>query len=281
MKRSSFESSNVFLVGRPHLLPQSTSNKHQSVNRAMFLKLFSQSSRWWIVMLSSGMVIYIVFQWTQSPSCRFSFDKYTGHQYKSSETRGSICLVESKWMRLQKHTVQLAGQSNFISDWLWIDYHDRINVLVEAPRTSGDERQFYILEQTKYALEERKSVAIVGGIIEPGEDPTVAASREVEEELKVSCEDMIFLGRFRTDVNRGMGWVNSFLALHCRAVTSQVSSNDKSQVGAADLERQDLKVVTLTKLIDLARKGDFLEVQWSNTVALALLHPKLTVMNSN
>jgi ADP-ribose pyrophosphatase YjhB (NUDIX family) len=88
---------------------------------------------------------------------------------------------------------------------LFIDYHDRINVLVEDPKSSkkqGSEKQFLIFRQSKYALEGRQSMAIVGGIIEPGEDATSAASREVNEELDLDCQ-FEFLGRFRTDVNRG------------------------------------------------------------------------------
>jgi len=48
---------------------------------------------------------------------------------------------------------------------------------------------------------------------EPAE---IAAAHEVEdeEEMHLSCQEMHLLGFFRTDVNRGMGWVNSYLADH-------------------------------------------------------------------
>ena len=68
------------------------------------------------------------------------------------------------------------------------------------------ETQFLIFRQTKYALEGRQSYAIVGGIIEPGEKAVDAAQREVHEELGLLC-DTTFLGRFRTDVNRGRYYV--------------------------------------------------------------------------
>lgn len=206
-----------------------------------------------------------------------SFGAYKGHVYTTKETVGKPkCWLESKWMRIQQHQVQFPGQSSLIPDWLWIDYHDRINVLVEAPSSQDDERQFYIFEQSKYALEGRISKAIIGGIIEPGEQPEIAAQREVEEEMHLKCEEMHFLGRFRTDVNRGMGWVNSFLAAHCQPVTKNKSPDeDGDQVGAADMERQDLKKLSLTELREAVQKAEFVEVQWSNTVALALVHPEL------
>ena len=51
-----------------------------------------------------------------------------------------------------------------IDDWLFINYHDRINVLVEDPSSlENNEPKFLIFRQSKYALEDRESLAIVGG----------------------------------------------------------------------------------------------------------------------
>ena len=133
----------------------------------------------------------------------------------ANNTLNNKCLIESPWMRVAQHTVQLPDDANdnvkkkkMIDDWLFIDYHDRINVLVEAPVDSEDkeEQKFIILEQTKYALD-TPSYAIVGGIIEPTEEATLAAKREVQEELNISCNNWNSLGKYRTDVNRGMGYV--------------------------------------------------------------------------
>jgi ADP-ribose pyrophosphatase YjhB (NUDIX family) len=185
-------------------------------------------------------------------------------------------------MKVQQHSVKMADEQSLIHDWLWIDYHDRINVLVEdEAQQPGQERRFLVFQQTKYALEGRISMAVVGGIVEPHEDAQVAARREVEEEMGMHCDHFHFLGRFRTDVNRGMGWVNSFLASHCsrskeKSHTIGLANADKGEeVGAADTERQDLKSITLQELREAATSGQFLEVQWSNTVSLALLHPEL------
>eukprot|EP00957_Ditylum_brightwellii_P152560 11612638-Ditylum_brightwellii.AAC.1 len=200
-------------------------------------------------------------------------------------------------MRVARHKVMLPSSSSqdvtVIDDWLYIDYHDRINCLVQIPndedegtdgKGGGDQQQpkFLVFEQTKYALENRNSLAVIGGIIEPHEAPELAARREVEEETGRQCTQMIKLGRFRTDVNRGMGWVHSYLGVNCRKAlltptTSTLPDNDKEEeeVGTKDAERQDARIITLSELVDAARNGIFLEVQWSNTVALALLHPSL------
>jgi 8-oxo-dGTP pyrophosphatase MutT (NUDIX family) len=215
--------------------------------------------------------------------CQMTFGEYRGHEYsnvKSGTVGKPKCLVESKWLKLSQHSVKLPGSNSVLDDWMWIDYHDRINVLVEAESKPGGEteRQFLVFEQSKYALEGRMSLAVIGGIIEPGEQAEVAARREVEEELNgMKCQDFHFLGRFRTDVNRGMGWVNGFLATTCSRHGSKHHQHlsIEGEVGAADTERQDLKRVTLTELKDAVRRGEFLEVQWSATVALALLHPEM------
>lgn len=224
----------------------------------------------------------VTFMPRQAGSCTISFGDYKGSEYITDSTVGlPKCLVQSRFLKVQQHRVRMPPDSdNIIDDWLWIDYHDRINVLVEAPveQDNSQERHFYVFEQSKYALESRNSIAIVGGIIEPGEQAEQAAQREVAEEMHVSCLTFKLLGRFRTDVNRGMGWTNSFLALDCKKITERSFSNDAfnvEEVGVADTERQDLQTVPLSKLRELAAQGKFLEIQWTATVATALLQPEL------
>jgi len=212
-----------------------------------------------------------------SSECMVSFGQYNGHRYKSpGQTIGDgKCLVESKWMRVMQHVVKLTPttpSSQIIEDWLFIDYHDRINVLVNDP---ADSSRFLVFKQSKYSLEGRESLAVIGGIIEPGEEAEEAAKREVNEEMDgVICNEFVPLGRFRTDVNRGIGWVNSFLAMNCeksgKLDTSSMDAAD--EVGKPDTENQDLVSLSLDELKKSAKDGRFLEVQWSNTVALALLH---------
>eukprot|EP00526_Cylindrotheca_closterium_P015638 CAMPEP_0113636432 /NCGR_PEP_ID=MMETSP0017_2-20120614/19021_1 /TAXON_ID=2856 /ORGANISM="Cylindrotheca closterium" /LENGTH=262 /DNA_ID=CAMNT_0000547315 /DNA_START=65 /DNA_END=853 /DNA_ORIENTATION=- /assembly_acc=CAM_ASM_000147 len=218
---------------------------------------------------------------SSSSSCEITFSEYKGHQYYNKES-GSVgtpkCLVESKWMKLSQHSVKFPGSKTVFDDWLWIDYHDRINVLVEDQRVPGEERKFLVFEQSKYALEGRQSLAIIGGVIEPGEEAENAARREVAEEMNgLQCGKFHFLGRYRTDVNRGMGWVNSFLATNCSRDQKAKSFgiDEKDEVGAPDTERQDLTSITLSRLKEASRNGEFLEVQWTATVALALMHPEV------
>lgn len=206
--------------------------------------------------------------------------KYKGTQYTTKATLGTPkCLVESKFLKVQQHRLQLEGTTDVIEDWLWIDYHDRINVLIEAPtsdaevaKRNSDEPYLIILQQTKYALEGQTSLAIVGGIIEPGEAPDDAAKREVWEETGHKCDQLHFLGRYRTDVNRGMGWTNTYLATSCiHQHTKNHISAVIDEVGKADTEQQTLMTMSLTEVREAVVAGKFLEIQWSATVALAML----------
>mmetsp|Transcript_23984 Transcript_23984/g.39548 ORF Transcript_23984/g.39548 Transcript_23984/m.39548 type:complete len:280 (-) Transcript_23984:17-856(-) len=226
--------------------------------------------------------------------CLVSFGSYRGSKYESTatdafrtsgETIGNKCLIQSKWMRVAQHQVQTLDNNHnqemkVIDDWLWIDYHDRINVLVQDPDSSLDNPSFLILKQTKYALSSQESLAVVGGIIESGEEAVEAAKREVDEELHVTCNSWTPLGTYRTDVNRGMGWVHPFLARDCnysKQVKSSAEQNagvreSNSDVGEPDTEEQNIQSMTLSEVKASVMSQQFVEVQWSNTVALAMLH---------
>ena len=97
----------------------------------------------------------------------------------------------------------------------------------------------------------------------------------MEEELNFVCEksELVHLGRYRTDVNRGLGWVNAFLALDCE---NRRTSGSALEVADADTKQevQHSKRLSMLELDQEAKKGRFVEVQWSNTVSLALLYLK-------
>ena len=147
--------------------------------------------------------------------------------------------------------------------WLWTDTPDHVNVLAETA-----EGAFVLLRQSKYGLR-RASWAVAGGFVEPGETPLAAARRELHEELgrEAAPADWVFLGRYRSDANRGGGHVFSFLARRTRL---RAPGAPHRPVG--DLEVQAAHVVSRAALLECVMQGGFAEAKWTATVSLALLH---------
>lgn len=195
---------------------------------------------------------------SQSNGCSVNLGTYHGPLWRTSETLSEKCILSSKWLRVSEH-IRRVSEDIIIPDWLWIDYHDRVNVLVFR----ADTGKWAVFSQSKYALE-GQSYAVVGGLIEPGETAESAARREVLEEMHLDVGKLKNLGRFRTDVNRGLGWVTAFLAMDCVPSKQRRPSDDP--------EKQVVHSIDTAQLRTLALAGRFVEVQWSNTVSLALLH---------
>lgn len=113
-------------------------------------------------------------------------------------------LWETPFARFQIHSVQLEEGHQIIDDWLWFDECDNVNVLVQSGK---EEDEFFVLEQTKYAID-GTTYAVLGGMIEverDGNDPLTAAKRELREELDMEAGQWTFLGRFVAAANRGGG----------------------------------------------------------------------------
>ena len=86
---------------------------------------------------------------------------------------------------------------------MWLDTPDFINVVLET-----EDGCFVCFKQTKYAAD-GPTLGVVGGYIEPGEEPLAAAQREVLEETGYVAAEWHALGSFAVDGNRGAG--TSFL----------------------------------------------------------------------
>ena len=76
--------------------------------------------------------------------------------------------------------------------------------------------------------------------------------------------------------------MHPFLATDCAYIKSSSSMNDninndiedegEEVVGGHDTEKQSIRIMKLSQVKEAVKDGKFVEVQWSNTVALAMLH---------
>ncbi len=176
---------------------------------------------------------------------------------KSWKTLARKRVIEfGKWLTIENHTVQL-HDGRVIENWPYIVTPDYVNVLVET-----EDGAFLCFRQTKYSVE-GKSLAPVSGYLEPGEEPLVAAQRELLEETGYKAPEWISLGHYSVDGNRGAGVANLFLARGARRI---------KEANADDLEEQQMLRLSRSEIEAALAAGEFKVLAWQAVVALGLLH---------
>lgn len=164
-------------------------------------------------------------------------------------------LNHSKFLTVESHTVKLPD-GQIIPDWAWVIIPSAAIVLAMTP-----DKKFLCFRQTKYAVEGTTTLAPVGGMLEPNEEPLDAAKRELLEETGYEAPDWINLGSHILDPNRGIATMYLFLALNAKQVVEPNSD---------DLEDQELLFLTRSELEHALNAGEFKILAWSAVVAMSL-----------
>jgi len=159
-----------------------------------------------------------------------------------------------KFLSVEARTVQLPD-GRVIEDWPWAIAPDYVNITAFT-----EEGAFLCFRQVKYAIE-GTSLAPVGGYLEPGEQPLVAARRELLEETGYEAPDWVSLGSYPVDGNRGLGTAYLYLARGARRVCDP---------DADDLEEQELLTLSRQEVEQALDGGAFKLLPWAAAVALAL-----------
>jgi ADP-ribose pyrophosphatase len=179
-----------------------------------------------------------------------------GQKLEAWHTRDRRQVLDlGKFLRVEVHTVELPD-GRVIDDWPWVTTPDYINVIAVT-----DEGTYLFFRQTKYALE-GTTLAPVGGFLEPGEEPLVAARRELREETGYEADSWQPLGSYWVDPNRGIATGSFYLARGARQVAVPCSD---------DLEDQVLVHLTRSEVIAALAAGEIEALSWATNVALALL----------
>ncbi len=167
-----------------------------------------------------------------------------------------IVLDRGKFLSVEDHTVQLPN-GRVIEQWPWVITPEYVNVAAIT-----DDDRWLCFRQRKYAID-GESLAMVGGYLEPGEEPLAAAKRELREETGCEADEWIDLGHYCVDANRGAGIGHLYLARRARRMAKPIVD---------DLEEQHLQLLTRAEVEAALRAGEFKCLAWATSVALALLY---------
>jgi ADP-ribose pyrophosphatase len=170
-------------------------------------------------------------------------------------TRQTI-LNHSKFLIVEDHTIQLPD-GQLITNWPWLVTLDY--VIIVAVTSEG---KYLCFRQAKYGVN-GTTLALVGGYLEPGEEPLTAAMRELLEETGYESSDWQNLGTYRVDGNHGAGMAHLYLARQVQYVTEPHSD---------DLEEQQLLHLNQAEMETALFGGKLKVLAWTTAVALAFHH---------
>ena len=171
-------------------------------------------------------------------------------------TRSRRLLLDlGPWLSVEGHEVELPD-GRVIENWPWVESREFANVVVLT-----DEERFLLFRQVKYAVT-GTTLGLIGGYLDPGEEPLAAARRELLEETGYEADDWTPLGRYAVDGNRGCGVGHLFLARGARKV---------AEPDADDLEEQELLMLTRAEVEAALLAGGLEVLSWAAAAALALV----------
>jgi ADP-ribose pyrophosphatase len=158
------------------------------------------------------------------------------------------------WLRVSVERVRLPN-GHEIPDFYRVDMPDWAQVFAVT-----DDGRVAMIEQYKHGPGV-VSLELPAGYLEPGEDPEVAARRELREETGLVADEWRCLGRYFIDGNRGCGVSHVFLVQHAR------------QVGTPELEDSEMitqRWLALDEVRAAWRDGTISNMGTSGAVGLAL-----------
>jgi ADP-ribose pyrophosphatase len=166
-------------------------------------------------------------------------------------------LDRSPYLVVEEHQIQLPD-GRIIDDWTWVITPDFVIIVAIT-----DEGKWLCFRQVKYAIG-GITLAPVGGYIKEGEDPLVAAKRELREETGYEASIWNSMGKYIVDANRGKATGYLFLACAAHKVT---------EIDSDDLEEQQMLFLSRKEVETAVVHGKFKEISYQTAMALALLQP--------
>lgn len=178
--------------------------------------------------------------------------------WRTASTLAVRTITSTPFARFEIHQVRTES-GEIVNDWLWTDERSHVNILVHLK----EENKYLMFHQMKYGLE-KPYYAVIGGLFNKGETGLECAKRELLEETGLEAEQLVDLGRYRVQVNRGGGILYAYLAQNC--------VRSKNSKASDDYEKQEHRKLTRDELIKVTLAGEVGEAQWVAATALGLLY---------
>ena len=189
------------------------------------------------------------------------YGKFNKPDYHNHQTIAIHPIVSTAFGTCQIRRIK-SENGIIIPDYLWFEEYDQVNVLAQLK----DSGKFFLFRQKKYGYL-GDSLAPIGGLVNPNEDPLDAAKRELNEEAGLLSNEFIHLGKYRVSSTRGGGWLSCFFARDAYSV-----SKNGERLKSDDLEKQTVVYINSKEELQKAvLNQEFKEAKWTQTIALALL----------
>ena len=203
-----------------------------------------------IIAISTGILLGLLYSTISNNSSLHNvpMEPFPEPHWKTEGTLSVQTITSTPFARFEIHKVRTESGA-IVNDWLWTDERSHVNLLVHLK----DEDKYLLFYQKKYGLE-KPYLAAVGGLFNVGETAEQCATRELLEETGLETNELINLGRYRVQVNRGGGILYAFLARNC------VKSSKKKL--SDDYEKQSVRKLTKAELIKATLNGEIGEAQW-------------------
>ncbi|HZD10516.1 MAG TPA: NUDIX hydrolase [Candidatus Binatia bacterium] len=176
----------------------------------------------------------------------------TGENWKVID---SEVVIEHPHVEVAIETISLPD-GRVINDWPIVNAHDYVNAVV-----FDNAGRALILEGYKHGVR-RSTWQVVGGYLQPGEDPLATAQRNLLQGAGYESDDWRYLGSFVTEANRHVGVGHFFLCLNVRRVAAPLPD---------ELEPFSLRWVTKQELHYALLDGRINIINYAMAISLGLM----------